>query len=63
MIAGLLQETSHVNKEKAGPRPGCAKRTVEGLRSLEVLDLSVGVGADFAIEVDLFVLRCSPFHG
>ena len=27
------------------------------------LDLSVGVGADFAVQVDLFVLRGGPFHG
>jgi len=27
------------------------------------LEFGVGVRADFAIEVDLFVLRCGPFHG
>ena len=27
------------------------------------LELSVGVRADFAVEVDLFVLRGGPFHG
>ena len=27
------------------------------------LQLGVGVGADFAVQVDLFVLRCGPFHG
>ena len=27
------------------------------------LEFGVGVRADFAVEVDLFVLRCGPFHG
>jgi hypothetical protein len=27
------------------------------------LQLSVGVRTDFAVQVDLFVLRCGPFHG
>ena len=29
----------------------------------EGLELGVGVGANFAVEVDLFVLRGNPFHG
>jgi hypothetical protein len=29
----------------------------------ERLELGVGVGADFAVEVNLFVPRGSPFHG
>ncbi len=29
---------------------------------LEGLQLGVGVRADFAVEVDLFVLRSNPFH-
>ena len=31
-------------------------------RRAVALQLSVGVRADFAVQVDLFVLRCSPFH-
>jgi len=31
-------------------------------RMLEGLELGVGVRADFAIQVDLFVLRGNPFH-
>jgi hypothetical protein len=31
-------------------------------RGSEGLELSVGVGADFAVEIDLFVLRGGPFH-
>jgi hypothetical protein len=27
------------------------------------LEFGVGVRANFAVEVDLFVLRCGPFHG
>jgi hypothetical protein len=27
------------------------------------LQLSVGVRTDFAVQVDLFVCRCGPFHG
>jgi hypothetical protein len=27
------------------------------------LEFGVGVRADFAVEVDLFMLRCGPFHG
>jgi hypothetical protein len=27
------------------------------------LQLGVGVRADLAVQVDLFVLRCGPFHG
>jgi hypothetical protein len=30
---------------------------------LEELELGVGVRADLAIEIDLFVLRGDPFHG
>jgi hypothetical protein len=26
------------------------------------LEFGVGVRADFAVQVDLFVLRCGPFH-
>jgi hypothetical protein len=29
----------------------------------EVLQFGVGVRADFAVQVDFFVLRCGPFHG
>jgi hypothetical protein len=29
----------------------------------ECLELGVGVGADFAVEVNLFVPRGGPFHG
>jgi hypothetical protein len=27
------------------------------------LEFGVGVGADFAVQVDFFVLWCGPFHG
>src|SRR6266516_948122 len=27
------------------------------------LDFCVGVRADFAVQIDFFVLRCGPFHG
>jgi hypothetical protein len=32
-------------------------------RETEKLKLSVGVRADFAVQVNLFVLRGCPFHG
>jgi hypothetical protein len=47
------------------------KRPLHGLAALkreprrvkfERLQFSVGVRADFAVEVDFFVLRCGPFH-
>ena len=39
--------------------------TIANERSLrsEGLELGVGVGTNFAVEVDLFVLRGDPFHG
>jgi len=27
------------------------------------LEFGVGVRADFAVQIDLFMLRCGPFHG
>ena len=27
------------------------------------LEFGVGVRTDFAVQVDLFMLRCGPFHG
>jgi hypothetical protein len=43
----------------------CKEPTSESGRyngSLEVLEFGVGVRADFAVQVDLFVLRRNPFH-
>ena len=33
------------------------------MRLQEPLDFGVGVRADFAVQIDFFVLRCGPFHG
>ncbi len=33
------------------------------MNSNQRLEFRVGVRADFAVEVDFFVLRCGPFHG
>jgi len=38
------------------------KRELEG-RTIRELELGVGVRADFAVEIDLFVLGGYPFHG
>jgi len=43
----------------------CEEPTSEGGRYKGVLDgleFGVGVRADFAVQVDLFVLRGNPFH-
>jgi hypothetical protein len=40
--------------------PALESGLYEGL--LEGLKLGVGVRADFAVQVDLFVLRGNPFH-
>jgi hypothetical protein len=48
-------------KENAGTKPA-----LPGDRKMVYcgrLDFSIGIGADFAVEVDFFVLRCGPFHG
>ena len=49
-------------KENAGKKPALGKN-----RESEIagggLDFSVGVGANFAVEVNFFVLRLGPFHG
>ena len=52
-------------KEKAGLEVRPAKSQNEPGPKAEDhgLNFSVGVGADFAVEVDFFVLRCGPFHG
>jgi hypothetical protein len=33
------------------------------VRTARELELGVGVGTDFAVQVDFFVLRSGPFHG
>ena len=64
MIAGFGRRASRLGKEKAGTKPGRWQKEQKGvLRRAQALDLSVSVGADFAVEVDLFVLRGGPFHG
>jgi hypothetical protein len=44
------------NTEAAARKNGCYMDVLEGLK------LGVGVRADFAVQVDLFVLRGNPFH-
>ena len=54
-------------KTKAGRRPGLiryASKNFVWLSFTELkLDFCVGVRADFAVQIDFFVLRCGPFHG
>ena len=45
-----------------GPPPPQKSAATAGPTST-ILQLSVGVRADFAIQIDLFVLRGDPFHG
>ena len=65
MIAGLPGKRPVRAKKKPGQGPACANWDGTGYlpERAQGLDLSVGVGADFAVQVDLFVLRCGPFHG
>ena len=52
-------------KGDAGEKTKCREPASESgryTRALEELELGVGVRADFAVEVDLFVLRGNPFH-
>ena len=52
-------------------RPGNGPASFDTLRKIHVwlsfteqkLDFCVGVRADFAVQIDFFVLRCGPFHG
>jgi hypothetical protein len=44
------------NTKATAPRNGRYMDVLEGLK------LGVGVRADFAVQVDLFVLRGNPFH-
>jgi len=39
------------------------KRELEEFPGVRKLEFGVGVRADFAVEIDLFVLRGDPFHG
>src|SRR5215470_1284347 len=65
-----ISGNDHSGKEREGParakkeagnafRPG--KFDKEGLAGPR-LNFSVGVGADFAVQIDFFMLRCGPFH-
>jgi hypothetical protein len=49
-------------KKEAGTHSGLGKSDQRRAAS-PGLNFSVGVGADFAVELDFFVLRCGPFHG
>ena len=42
------------------PAPGCRAEDFDAHSRLE---LGVSVGANFAVQVDFFVLRGNPFHG
>jgi hypothetical protein len=44
------------NTKATAPKSGRYMEVLEGLK------LGVGVRADFAVQVDLFVLRGNPFH-
>jgi hypothetical protein len=62
----LVIALSKSPKAKAGRRPGPYKTSLGQFREPTGsgdLQFGVGVGADFAVQVDLFVLRCGPFHG
>jgi hypothetical protein len=50
------------NKGRALARPSKSKELMIKAIRCEKLELSVGVGADFAVEIDFFVLRGGPFH-
>lgn len=39
------------------------KRELEEFPGVRKLEFGVGVRADFAVEIDFFVLRGDPFHG
>ena len=49
----------HLQFHWGNPPPAAEPRTLIRIYRLE---LSVGVGADFAVKFDLFVLRLDPFH-
>ena len=49
-------------KPAVGNKKTSALESSRYTRMLEGLELGVGVRADFAVEVDLFVLRGNPFH-
>jgi hypothetical protein len=49
--------------EKKTPAKMPALRRIRVNAKGEGLDFGVGVGVDFAVEVDFFVLRGGPFHG
>ncbi len=59
----LLRKRSqfeHLQFHWGNPPPAAEPRTLIRIYRLE---LSVGVGANFAVQFDNFVLRRDPFHG
>ena len=51
-------------REARSPRRAFVERSKKRpLDAVKRLQLGVGVRANFAVEVDFFVLRSSPFHG
>jgi len=59
-------DEEYSSKAKAGRKPGLCemfRKSKEKAARSRRLKFCVGVGADLAVEVDLFVLRCGPFHG
>jgi hypothetical protein len=56
------QTQKHPLQEVAATRLDSLKAGAEKLK-FGSLEFGVGVRADFAVEIDFFVLRCGPFHG
>jgi hypothetical protein len=54
------------SQEKGRAKPGLYKTFWQSTRlpaGSSALEFSVGVRADFAVQIDFFVLRRGPFHG
>jgi hypothetical protein len=53
-------------QEKGRAKPGLYKTFWQSTRDYllgRALEFSVSVRANFAVQIDFFVLRCGPFHG
>jgi hypothetical protein len=69
MVGGVAREQDSEARKQKHPLPKAAvtvaatrKRELGNFRS-ERLELGVGVRTDFAVQINLFVLRGYPFHG